>query len=67
MRLLVKTVLVFFLVIHFIPSAAQNSKEAPRQVLKVGIYVSPPFVMNQSYGVDGMAIELWEHVAKTLI
>lgn len=34
--------------------------------LTVGTYVSPPFVMESGEGYSGIAIELWEQVAKDL-
>jgi ABC-type amino acid transport substrate-binding protein len=34
--------------------------------LKVGVYVSPPFVMKQGDGYAGMAIDLWQSLADQL-
>ncbi|MCT7377719.1 transporter substrate-binding domain-containing protein [Chelativorans salis] len=36
------------------------------QPLKVGLYVSPPFVMREDNRFTGMAVELWERVASRL-
>ncbi|MPZ37260.1 MAG: transporter substrate-binding domain-containing protein [Rhizobiales bacterium] len=36
------------------------------QVIKVGVYVSPPFVVKEGGGYSGMAIELWQKVAAEL-
>lgn len=46
--------------------AAQNrlpsSPDTPR-VLRAGVYVSPPFAMQDAYGYSGMAVELWDTIA----
>jgi ABC-type amino acid transport substrate-binding protein len=47
------------------PTAAQEPAEAPRTV-RVGVYVSPPFVMDKAGGYTGMAIELWEAISRPL-
>jgi ABC-type amino acid transport substrate-binding protein len=45
---------------------AQETTEASRTV-KVGVYVSPPFVIEKADGgYTGMAIELWEAIAQPL-
>ncbi len=44
---------------------AQPIQGAP-QVIKVGVYVSPPFVVKEGDGYSGMAIELWQKVAAEL-
>jgi polar amino acid transport system substrate-binding protein len=46
-------------------SSAQEPAPAPK-TLKVGVYVSPPFVMKDEKGYKGMAIDLWQMVEKTL-
>ncbi|MEX0955931.1 MAG: transporter substrate-binding domain-containing protein [Rhizobiaceae bacterium] len=46
-------------------ATAQESAEAPRTV-RVGVYVSPPFVMEKAGGYTGMAIELWEAISRPL-
>ncbi|WP_159588497.1 transporter substrate-binding domain-containing protein [Chelativorans xinjiangense] len=45
-----------------------QEEDAPlsRQPLKVGLYVSPPFVMKEGDRFTGMAVELWERVASGL-
>jgi polar amino acid transport system substrate-binding protein len=41
----------------------QDRPEAPNAPLDVGVYVSPPFVMQAEGGYAGMAVDLWEDVA----
>lgn len=36
------------------------------QVVKVGVYVNPPFVLKEGDGYSGMAVELWQKVAADL-
>lgn len=43
---------------------AQNLNEG--RPIKVGVYVSPPFVIKKENGFTGMSIELWESVLKNL-
>lgn len=43
-------------------AAAQSASEEQR-ALRVGLYISPPFVMRQDSGFTGMAVDLWEEVA----
>lgn len=43
---------------------AQDSAEP--QPLKVGVYLSPPFVMEENGRFSGMAVELWEALAADL-
>ncbi len=51
---------------HVTPTLAQETAETPPAV-RVGVYVSPPFVMeNADGGYSGMAIELWEAIAGPL-
>ena len=50
------------------PGIAQDAGQASGAVtgeapLKVGVWVSPPFVMQTADGYTGMAIELWEELA----
>lgn len=47
------------------PSEAQEAAEPARSV-RVGVYVSPPFVMQANGRYTGMAVELWEAVARPL-
>jgi polar amino acid transport system substrate-binding protein len=44
---------------------AQETAETTRPV-RVGVYVSPPFVMEETGGYTGMAIELWEAISRPL-
>lgn len=44
---------------------AQSQDSAPKP-LKVGVYVSPPFVMESAGGFAGMAIDLWKIIADEL-
>lgn len=45
--------------------SAQDAPPVPQPV-KVGLYVSPPFVMEEDGGYTGMAVDLWEAVASDL-
>lgn len=45
---------------------AQTERETPARVVKVGVYVSPPFIVAGNNTYDGMAIDLWEVVAGNL-
>jgi polar amino acid transport system substrate-binding protein len=45
--------------------SAQDSPVVPQPV-KVGLYLSPPFVMEEDGRYTGMAIELWETLANDL-
>lgn len=46
---------------------SQNSVvNEPLRRLNIGVYVSPPFVMETDGDLSGMSIELWEHVARQL-
>ncbi len=47
------------------PARAQE-QSLPPQVVSVGVYVSPPFVMGEEGSYSGMAIELWERIAARL-
>lgn len=50
--------------------AGAHAQQAPAdqqpQPLKVGLYVSPPFVIGQDGHFSGMAVELWEAIAADL-
>lgn len=54
---------VVFLVFAALPSSAQN---APLRQVKVGVYVSEPFVNKQGETFSGMAIDLWNNVGSRL-
>ncbi|MGH7003890.1 MAG: transporter substrate-binding domain-containing protein, partial [Alphaproteobacteria bacterium] len=45
---------------------AQEPAPAAPQVMKVGVYISPPFVMKEGTDYSGMAIDLWERVTDRL-
>ena len=47
-------------------ASAQESAEPDRKPLKVGLYVSQPFVMKEDGKFTGMAVELWETLAAKL-
>lgn len=53
---------------HAQPAAAQAAPapQATPAPLKVGIYVSPPFVMESNNGYSGMAIDIWQDSAAKL-
>jgi ABC-type amino acid transport substrate-binding protein len=46
--------------------ADARAQDADAQTLKVGLYLSPPFVMEQDGRYTGMAVELWEAIAADL-
>ncbi|MGH6763327.1 MAG: transporter substrate-binding domain-containing protein [Phyllobacterium sp.] len=54
--------------LSFSSAFGAHAQEAPSaaKAIKVGIYVSPPFVMQDGDGFTGMAIELWEHISPQL-
>lgn len=54
--------LIFFAV-FCVPAGSQD---APLRPVKVGVYVSEPFVTNQGGAFGGMAIDLWQNVALRL-
>ncbi|WP_265516472.1 transporter substrate-binding domain-containing protein [Nitratireductor luteus] len=47
-------------------AGAQEAADPPPQALKVGLYVSPPFVVEEDGRFTGMAVELWETIAAEL-
>lgn len=58
-----KALLVLLLVAYPTLAATQ---EQPKQPIKVGVYVSEPFVIKQGDDFSGMAIDLWHNIAKRL-
>ncbi len=46
--------------------ARAQEAPAPGESVRVGVYVSPPFVTKSGDGYGGMSIELWESLAGTL-
>lgn len=59
--LLLTVVLLAGMLSAAVPHAQETA--APERVLDVGVYVSPPFVMEEDGAFSGMAIELWEGMA----
>jgi polar amino acid transport system substrate-binding protein len=49
-----------------LPPAAAAQAQQPPETLNVGLYVDPPFVMSDSAGFAGLAIDLWESIAAGL-
>ena len=47
------------------PAAQPAATPAPR-VVKIGVYINPPFVMKEGDGYTGMAMELWQKVASEM-
>lgn len=45
-------------------AAAQQAPAERGQTVTVGVYPSPPFVMQDDAGYSGMAIDLWEEIAQ---
>lgn len=63
-----KVLLLFLLLIATRPGLAQDAQQEPQPSLPagsitVGLYVSPPFVMEENGVYTGMAIDLWESLA----
>ncbi|MBC8717715.1 transporter substrate-binding domain-containing protein [Ochrobactrum sp. Marseille-Q0166] len=53
----------FILVISLIPA---NAQEAPLRQVKVGVYVSEPFVIKEGETYNGMAVDLWRDLGTRL-
>jgi len=61
--------LILMLVMAGVGVAAAQSPESSDTsdpTLRVGLYLSPPFVMESENGYSGMAVELWEGMADDL-
>ena len=56
-------VLIFFSAAHSVPVVAQVASPTIKPV-KVGVYESEPFVVNENGQYSGMAIELWQDLEK---
>ncbi|PSJ61638.1 ABC transporter substrate-binding protein [Mesorhizobium soli] len=56
----------FILILCLLAGGARAEETAEPRLVNVGVYVSPPFVVSQSDGYSGMAIDLWEKVAGRL-
>jgi len=62
-----KSLLCLVLFILCLPAKSQSLKEVTIQKVKVGVFISPPFVMPESTGwYKGMSIDLWEMVEQEL-
>lgn len=59
------TVVIFFFLINNVKSQVDAPENNPR-IVNVGVYISPPFVIQNDNKLSGMAIDLWEHIAKQL-
>lgn len=65
-RQLTKRLPFLFILVLLLIAARADAQPAPQavqpapQVIKVGVYVSPPFVMKGDNGYSGMAVELWQ-------
>lgn len=57
---------LFMLLLMHCPVLLFGQQPDTASYLKVGVYVSPPFVMKTEHGVSGMSIELWEAIADDL-
>jgi ABC-type amino acid transport substrate-binding protein len=60
-----KTALYLVVLCGLVASTPVVAQEAPRakQAVSVGLYVSPPFVIEEHGRFTGMAVELWETLA----
>lgn len=63
---LFKTKLILFFTIFSIVSLYGQNETEPAKVFKIGLYESPPFVMDLDSEPNGMAIDLWEQIAHDL-
>lgn len=57
---------LFMLLLIHCPGFLSGQQPDTTSPLKVGVYVSPPFVMKTEQGFAGMSIELWETMADDL-
>lgn len=64
-RSMFRPLLLTLLALAFSPATAQNPDHAgnPPQAVTVGVYISPPFVIDQNGHYEGMAVELWQMIA----
>ena len=46
--------------------ARAQEAQQPQRTVRVGVYASPPFVMEAGGAYSGMAIELWETIAQPI-
>lgn len=56
-------VALFIIAISLIPASAQD---APLRQVKVGVYVSEPFVIKEGDTYNGMAVDLWRDIGSRL-
>lgn len=54
---------LLFIIVAALPS---NAQDAPLRQVKVGVYVSEPFVNKQGETFNGMAIDLWNDIGARL-
>lgn len=59
---------VFIILLFIIPSYYSNTEELRSDPVKIGIYMSPPFVMfdRQFEQYEGMAIDLWQLIEESI-
>lgn len=57
---------LFILLLVHCPVLLSGQQPDTTSRLKVGVYISPPFVMKAEQGFAGMSIELWEAMARDL-
>ncbi len=65
-RFAVAALTAVFLVGLLQPRATAQTAEPADRAIVVGLYISPPFVMEKDGGYTGMAFELWEAAADHL-
>ena len=71
MKRIASIVAMLVVLLAALPAVAQDAAPAPEAIpgdtpLRVGVYVSPPFVVETDGGYSGMAIDLWERLAAEL-
>lgn len=65
MRILSRLIITLLL-LPILTLSAGNASAQPAESLKVGLFVNPPFVIDDYGGFDGIAVELWEILAREL-
>ncbi|ARQ03241.1 transporter substrate-binding domain-containing protein [Pseudorhodoplanes sinuspersici] len=60
-----------FVLAFFVTGGRADAQPTPQniptpQIVKVGVYVSPPFVLKNDDGYSGMAVELWQKATADL-
>ncbi|GAA0549598.1 transporter substrate-binding domain-containing protein [Chitinophaga japonensis] len=61
-----KPACLFILLLSFYTIRLSAQQVDTASYLKVGVYVSPPFVMEEAAGLSGMSMELWDTIAARL-